>query len=218
MALDLQCVVWLLQTSLDKTFHLAALCYLAAMPELGHVDSSLVIRCFNVFISCFNDTPVVVPGLGRLAMLSASCFLRALRRFFATDPTSRTLVDLRRRYNKFFPLDRIDFTVLQFRYTMISIHILFNYSPPEGWWGGDRPSDREYIELVGCVVDVAQVVYQRTLNEEVPRWMLRFVFDSLFLDPSPPTPVVADCLKVIAIDLGCDFSNTGKPDERCVQI
>ena len=219
--LDLRCVSWMLQTSLDKTFHLTALEYLVTIPELASFDPYLIIGCFDVFISCINvvnDTPVIAQGLERLAMLSASCFLSILRHFFVTDPTSSTLAHLRRRYNKVFPSGWVDFGDFPFCYTMMAAHILINCKPPEWWklWNDNGPSAQEHVQLAECIADVAQVRYQQTRRKKVPRWVLRFAFKSLSLYPPPPPSVVANCLRVIAIDLGCDVSNIRSPDERYV--
>ena len=221
--LNLRCVSWLLQASLDKGFHLTALKYLAVMPEHACFDPSLVIGCFNVFISCIlvvDDTPAMVQGLEQLASLSASCFLRTFRSFLSTKPTSSALADLRRRYNRVFSPRWVDFRDFPFRYTMVVAHILVNRQckPPRKWkwWYDHRPPAQELIQLAECVAEVAQVRYLRPPREKVPRWTLRFAFDSLSLDPPPPPSVVAHCLKIIALDLGCDVSNIRAQDERCV--
>ena len=225
IVLDLRCVSWMLQTSLDKAFHLSALKYLASMTEPAWFEPSLVIDSFNVLTSCINvvdDTPVTVQGLEQLATLSACCFLRTLRHLLTTDPTSSILTDLRRRYNLLFSSSWVDFRDLPFRYTLMAAQILVNqYRGPSGrWrlWKDNRPSTEEHIQLAGYIVEAAQVGYQRTQGEKVPRWALRFALDSLSLDPPSPPSVVADCLGIIAIGLGCGVSNIETPDERCVQI
>ena len=211
--LDLRCVSWMLQTSLDKTFLLSAFEYLAEMPELACLDPSLVVGCFNVFISCVNvdRSLVMTQGPEQLAKFSASCFLRTFHHFSVADPTSRTLADLRRRYNTVFPSGSVDFKDLPFRYTMVAIHTLVKgYHKLPAWWNNAQ----EHIELAGRIEEVARVGYRRTRCKKVPRWTLRFALDSMSR-PSPP-PVVANCLKIIAIDLGCDISNIRTLDERCV--
>ena len=222
ITLDLRCVSWMLQTSLDKTFHLSALKYLLAIPELPHFDPSLVIGCLNVLIGCVNvvrDTPVMVLDLEQLGALSARCFLRTFCRFFVTGQNLGTLVDLRRRYSRVYSSGWVDFRDLPFRHTMTAAHILVNRHcrPPKEWrwYDHNRPPTEEHIQLAGCIAEVAQAVYQRTGRVKVPRWMLRFAQDSLSLDPPPPPSVVADCLKIIAIDLGC---NVRTAEERCVKI
>ena len=223
IVLDLRCVSWVLLTSLNKAFHLTTLKYLAAMPELACFDPSLIIGCFNVLVVCINvvdGVPVIVQGLEQLAMVAATCFLRTFRHFFETDPTSGILEDLRRRYNRAFSLDWLDFRDYPFRYTMIATHLLVNQhrKPPVGWrwWDDNRPSAQDHIQLAWSIAEAAQAGYQRMRREKVPRWTLRFAFDSLSLDPLPPPSVVADCLKIIAIDLGCDVSDIRTLDDRYV--
>ena len=220
--LDLRCVSWVFQTSLDKAFHLTALNYLVTISELACSDPSLILSCSDIFISCVNvtkPTAVMVQGLERLAAPSAIFFLRTFRHLLQTDPTSNTLADLRKRYHRVFPLRWVDFRDLPFRYTMIAIHILLNQrcKPPKQWKCLDvnRPSPQEHIQLAWCIAEAAQAEYQQT-PREVPDWMLRFVFDSLSLDPPPPPTVIFDCLRIIAIDLGCDISYISTSDDRYV--
>ena len=81
-------------------------------------------------------------------------------------------------------------------------------------------STRGHASIARDMAEAARVEYQKTQHRKVPRWILRFAFRSLSLNPLPPTSAVADCLSIIAIDLGCDVSNVGVPalDERCVCI
>ena len=67
---------------------------------------------------------------------------------------------------------------------------------------------------------LARSEYQRTRRVKVPRLILRFALRSLSLNPPPPASVIADCLSIIAIDLGCDGLNAGNTtlDERCVYV
>ena len=222
ITLDLRCVLWVFQTSLDKAFHLSALEYLAAMSEIRCFDPSLAISCLNIFINCINitdGTPVMVQGLRQLTAPSAGFFLRTLHHFSSTAPTSNTLADLRRRYNRVFPSDWVNFRDLPACHTLIAAHLLVNplCAPPRRWrcWDENRPSAQEHIQLAWAITGAAQAGYQR--RTKVPRWTLRFVLDSLSLDPPPPPSVIADCLKIIAIDLGCDISNVTTPDKRYVQ-
>ena len=164
---------------------------------------------------------VVVQGLEQLATVSATCFLRTLHHLSVTDQTSSVLADVRRRYRRVFPFE-VDFTGLPFRYTVARIHALANrrWNPQHFQWDSDRPSAQEYIGVARDMVEAAQVEYQRVQHRKVPRWILRFTLHSLSLDPPPPTPVVADCLSIIAIDLGCDALDTisTASDERCVHV
>ena len=56
--------------------------------------------------------------------------------------------------------------------------------------------------------------YQQVRREKVPRWTLRFALDSLSMDPPPPPSVVANCLKIIAIDLDCNAPDTETAGEK----
>jgi hypothetical protein len=220
--LDLRCILWMFQTSLNKALHLSALKYLASMSELAYFDPALVASCFSSFISCVNAIDrklVVVDGSKQLATLSASCFLRTLLYLSSTDPTSSTLADLRRRYSV-FPSLYVHFDGLPICYTTFALHILFIRDEPSGWrmqWNNNRPSTQEHIQFAWCIAEAAQVENQRRLYE-VPNWMLRFVLDSLSQDPPPPSSAIANCLKVIAISLECNVLNTRTADDRYVEI
>lgn len=65
------------------------------------------------------------------------------------------------------------------------------------------------------VLELAEIVQAEYQQEgKVPDWILRLAFHSLSLDPMPPPPTVAECLKIIAVDLGCGTLNDGILDER----
>ena len=222
--LDLQCISWILQTSLDKAIRLPTLKHLVTMTVLPDFDPALVTSCFGVLIGSINVTNrqvVIIQGLEELATLSAICFLRTFHRLSVMDPTSSVLQDVRRHYNRVFPL-WTDFSGLPSYYAMAKIHGLAN----KNWnlsyirWDNYKPSTQEHIQVARDLAEAAQVEYQKSQHRKVPRWILRFALSFLSLDPPPPIPVVADCLSIVAIDLGCDVSNI-RPvtlDERCVHI
>jgi hypothetical protein len=187
-----------------------------------HLPPSLALQCFDVLVGCIslNDYDVVVvKDLEQLAMTSAECSFRTLHHLSITDPTSSTLIDLRRRYNKVFPR-RTKFNGLSFRNTMVVIHALAtqSWNDDHSEWANDRPSDREHTWFAQCLVGIAQKEHQRTRPNKVPWWILQFVLDSLSLDPPTPASVVSSCLMIVAIDLGCDVSNTTGSNERCVYV
>ena len=66
------------------------------------------------------------------------------------------------------------------------------------------------------MVQTAQEGYQQAQGRKVARLMLRCTLYFLSLCAVAPTSAIADCLTIIAIDLGCDVSNAGTLDERCV--
>jgi hypothetical protein len=216
--LDLQCICWILRTSLDKAVHLSAFKHLTSMPDLAYFQSTLVAASFNIFIECIstgNNKVVIIQGLDELATASAEGFLRTLHHLATTDPTSRALADLQQRYNAIFPSD-VDFTGLPFYSTMTKIHTLAGRfgSPRDIRWPNRRLSVREYIPFARHMVEVAQEKYRQTPDRKVPRWILRSAVYFLSLGPVAPASVVGYSLTVVAIDLGCDFVIS---DERYVQ-
>jgi len=217
--LDLKCISWILQTSLDKSDHLFATKHLATLMPLTNFDPALVSECFNTFVGCINVSDynvVIVHGLERLAAVSAMCSLRTFHYLSVRDPTSNVLGDIRHRHNKVFQHWK-DFTGLQWYHTMARIYGLtdqrFNLRHVY------RPSTQECISIVRDMAGAFEVGYRGTQHQRVPRRILSFTLYSLSLDPLPPMSVIANCLSIIAIDLGCDMSSTGAPSETwCVCI
>jgi hypothetical protein len=228
ITLDFRCISWMLQTSLDKVVHLSTLEHLATMMTLGNFDPALISGCFNVFIDCIKfdanfHSVVVMQGLEQLATVSATCFLRTFHHLSVMDPTSPVLEDIRQRYSRIFPSEiHFYFGSLPFYSTMTMIHSLADRSwhPRSTQWSEWRPSAQECISFTRGMAEIAQVKYQQTPHGKVPRWILRFVLHSLSLEPLPPTSAIIDCLSIIAIDLGCNVSNTrsAASDERSVHI
>ena len=209
--LDLRCISWVLRTSLDKRIHRSAFDYLWTIPELPHVEPTFVSDCFNIFLGCINVSNgevVVVEESKRLVTAAATGFLRTSCQLLATDPTSSATVDLRRNYRKNFRFSSWkNFEGLPFRYVMVTIHALLGGD----WdyrisWGGNKLSIPEHTLLTQHALKAAQERYEQSQHKKVPRWTLRVVFYSLSLDPPPPAFIIASCLKIIAIDLGCDVS------------
>jgi hypothetical protein len=98
---------------------------------------------------------------------------------------------------------------------MLMIHALItNHWRSDHLWCEDRPSGHEHTTLARDFTTVAMAEYQQV--QKVPKWVLHFTLNSLSLDPLPPASIVADCLTIIAIDLGCDIPNIVTSDERCV--
>jgi len=219
-ALDIRCILWMLQTSLDKTVHLSTLKHFTTMVALANVDPTLV-DCFDIFVGCIkvgSYSIVVVEGLEELAAVSALGLFNTISHLLGTDPTSHVLGDLRQRYAKVFP-GFFDFHGHRFHRVMTVVHSLLTQSR-DHWsigWSDYKPPTHELTILSHNLITLARFEYQRTEQINVPGWILRFAFHILPLDPPPPTSVVADCLSIIAIDLGCDVSNAGPTilsDER----
>ena len=219
-ALDLHCISWMLQTSLDRDIHLSTMEYLTAMIGLADFDPALVVDCFNILASCvkvINNHAVTTQGLEQLATTSAICLLRTFSHLSAMDPTSGVLIDVRQRYNRVFP-PWTNFAGLPFFHTLGSIHNLFHpdYGNLLFGWDDYRPSSHEHLTVAHALAKLAQFEYRRRERRKVPRWILRFALYTLSQDPLPPIPAVVDCLSIIAIDLDCDISPAGAMtlDER----
>ena len=216
--LDLRCVSWTLQTSLSGVIHLSALKYLMSMLELAAFDPAHVLDCFNIFIGGIrvsHGRVAITQGLEQLAAASAECIYRTFHRLAITDPTSSALEDLHRRYRDAFP-DGIDFTGFPSRHTMTMIDALIrrDWGPGPIWRDDDRPSDQEHMSFARDIAELVQAEYQP--EQGVSRWIIGFAFDSLDLDPLPSAPIISDCLKIIAVHLGCDVSDITTLDEGYV--
>ena len=217
---DLRCVLWMVRTSLDKAVRLSTLKYLATMVALPDFDPTLVMDCFSIFIGCISvrDCEVVIMHESEeLATISAACFLRTFHHLSVTDPTSSVLMDLRQQYNRLFPFTPVFRGLLPFYCTLAEIHDMVNWNVQ---WGNYRLSPQGDIPVAQHVAEVAQVEYQKTQHKKVPQWTLHYAFHSLSLYPLPPTPIITNCLSIIATDLGCDVSSAGamNSDEQCVHI
>ena len=220
--LDLRCISWILQTSLDEAIRLPTLKHLVTMAVLPDFDPALVAGCFGVFIGSINVSVgkmVIMQGLEELVALSAICFLRAFHQLSIMDPTSSVLEDVRRRHDRIFPVGT-DFRGLPFYYAMAKIHGLVDqtWNSSHVQWDNYRPSTQEHIQVARDIAEAARLECEQSQHQKVPRWILRFALRSLSLDPPPQ--VIADCLSIIATDLGCDISDIGPvtSDERCVHI
>ena len=222
VTMDLRCISWILQTSLDKAVHLSAFKHLISMPELARFDPTLVFDCFNIFTRCISirdGRVVTMQGLEQLATASAGGLFRTLHHLATTDPTSSILTDLQHHYNEFFPSE-LDFTSLPFRSTMTKIHALAGRfgNPRDIRWYNYPMSIQEHIPFARRMVQAAQESYQQSRGKKVPRWILRSTLYFLSLCPISPPSIIVDCLTIVAIDLNCDVSNFVISDERYVQV
>ena len=225
VALDLQCITWMLQTSFDKAIHLLALRLLATMTTLVEFNPSLVPACFGILAGCVavvGSKAVITQGSEELAAVSSLHCLRILSHLTTLDPTSSILRDMRQWYTMTFP-PGIDFKGLLSYHTFCAIHNVFYPLRPhwirvqhKNQWEDYKPSSEEHIIAANSIAKLARFEYNRRQPEKVPRWILRFALHSLSQDPLPPTSVVVNCLSIIAIDLGCVVVSTTTPDERCV--
>ena len=221
IALDLRCISWTLQTSLDRLARLSALKHLVTITEFTDLDPNLAVDCFNLFvgfISISNGKVVVVQGLEELAALSARCFFQTFRHLLTMHQTPSVLGDLQWRYFRVFPDDTY-FRGLPFYHTMTALHTLLTggWIPRHVRWTDYRPSDQELIPFARHMVEVSQAEYQRMQARKVPRWILRFALHILSLHPSSPPSAIADCLTIIAVALDLDPSSVSILDERYIR-
>jgi len=135
------------------------------------------------------------------------------------DPESNILKDVYQQHRRIFP-PTVDLRSLPFCHTIKAIRRLLSrrdHPEPLNWEGIDF-STPESLFLAHHLVKIAWLWYQRPRREgqKVPRWVLRFSLQSLLSDPEPPVSVIADCLMIIAIDLGCvvSESDTRNLDKR----
>ena len=223
--LDLQCISWILKTSLNKAVHLSTLESLATMAVLARFDPTLVTDCLDILIGCVkvvDGSVVVTQESEQLATASAMCLLRTFSHLSVTDPKSSALGDVRHHYSMVF-LPNTSFEGLPFHHTLGAIHRTFHPNQNYPWpdWGHYKPSSYDHKIFAHALAGLTWSEYQRGENsKEVPAWVLRFVLHSLSLDPPPSTSVTINCLLIIAIDLGCDISSVGiiTPDEWYVYI
>ena len=215
--LDLQCISWILQTSLDKDHHLLAIEHLVTTMSLHDFNPFLIAECFGALISCIKvaDGNMVIQELEKLATLSAMC-LHKFSYLSVIAPSSYVLVDICKRYARIFPRN-INLYMLSSPHTFGAIHFTLH----QGWrhqdkydrriqhfqvqWKDYKPSSEEHIVFSHALANLAQSEYQR--REKVPCWILRFVLHTLPLHPPPSTSIIADCLSIIAISLGCDIKD-----------
>ena len=221
--LDFRCISWILQTSLDQRISQLTLEYLASILMLPGFKTVVAADCFKVFIGCLrvtNNRAVVIRGYEQLAATAAMCLLHAISRLLREDPRSNILKDMNQHYNRILP-PTADFRGLHSRHTIHVVHSFFHRRDrPKGLsWKGVDPSAPGNIFLAQYLAGIAGYCYTRPWlggRKKVPRWVLRFSLHSLLRDPEPPVSVITDCLKVVAIDLGCDLSedDVRNPDER----
>ena len=217
-ALDLQCISWTLQTSLDEQDRLSTLNYLARMP-LADPNPALVGSCFDILVSCvnvINNKAVIIQGKEQLATATSLCCLHTLSHLVVTGSIP-TAVGL--QYGRAFP-GEINLNDLPLSHTLGAIHRVFypgvRSSGQFPQWMNHKLSRDDHAIVASALTKIAK--YARRTSEwgVVPRWLLRFALHSLSQSPEPPTPVIIDCLSIIATDLQCDLLGTTTLDERYV--
>jgi hypothetical protein len=237
--LDLHCVSRTLRTSWDEPARISALRYLATM-TLVHFDPVLFASCLDVLVSSIdvtNSRVTTTQGSEELAALSSLCCLHTLSHLTFADPM---VEDVRQRYTRTFPPEA-NFNGLPFSHTLGAIHSVFyqtckprvvlptrvdkltlitwqSLGAKRTRWEGYKPPVDEHVVVARAFARITLFEYPRRGHKKVPRWLLRFAYHSLSQDPLPPTSAVADCLSIIAVDLGCYVSATMDLDERCAHV
>jgi len=220
-ALDLRCISWTLQTSLDERDRLSTLNYLART-TLIDLDPILVVNCFDILIGCVkvvNDKAVITQGMEQLATVTVLCCLHTLSHLMVTDRKQRAFKKIRREYVRAFPGDT-NLNDLPLSHTLGAIHRIFHpgirppWQPPQ--WENHKLSSDEHVIVAGALTKIAQFNHRTRAWGVVPRWLLRFALHSLSQSPLPPTSVVIGSLSIIAIDLHCDPLGATTSGERCV--
>ena len=170
------------------------------------VDPVLATIYLDVLLNCINVNHNQVMGhVGseQVARVASLCLLRVLS---AIDLASTVVEDMRLNYVRVIP-HHANFKGLQCYYTINVIHGLFIsrwWGKPFGWMDY-KPHLQEHTLFANALVQVASKA--REHQKKVPRWILRFALQSLSMDLLPST-LVADCLSIIAIDLGCNVSSS----------
>jgi len=221
VVLDLRCISWIVEMSLDRAVHLSALKLFAVIKTLADCDPALVSACSDILIGCISvvsGKAVIAQGSEELAEVSAQCCLRTLSRLASMDPTLTVLSDARKRYTRAFP-PKIHFEGLLPDHGLVTIHNIFYSSLPKIQWADYRLLGSDQVTLAHTLTKLA---LRRTLGsfhrQKVPRWILRFALHHLSQDPLPPTPILINCMSIITIDLGYTVPDPTTPDERCVCI
>jgi len=222
-ALDSQCVSWILQTSLEKDVRLSTLKFLATTPTLVDFTPTLLSDCFDVLIDCVKVNkrdPLIVQGMEELEEASAMCFFLTYAHLSIMDPMPSILLGICQRYRRIFPLD-LDFSGLPFPHTFRTIHEAIysdrEVKTPVGW-RGHKPTNYEHAAVARAICKLSWSEYRRRGLGQVPPPCLSFALHHLSQDPLPPPPATADCLLIIAIDLGYNVPKTMVLAERCVHI
>jgi hypothetical protein len=216
--LDSQCISWILRTSLENGIRLSTLKFLVMMPTLADFTPALISDCFNILVDCAkvnNMNAVIVQGMEQLAEVSAMCFFLAYSHLSAMDPMPSVLVDIRQCYRRVFPRD-VDFSDLPFPHTFGLIHTII-YSgqrfdvPIE--WRDYKPSNHEHVTIARAFSKLSWSHKREFV--QLPSSCLSFARHYLSQDPLPPLPIIANCLLIFAIDLGCNVPNTMVSGEVC---
>ena len=216
--LDLRCVLWTLQTSVDVPVRQSALEYLATITMDDSNPTQVVATWFGIFLNCVQVTGgsvTIIQGHELLAERFSLFFLHILSRVVVTDPLPKgVLEDVRQQFTGTFRSET-NFGDLPVSRTLGIIHSVFcsdrrktfltrSLASRAVQWNNYQPSGSEQTIVTPALVKFAQFGYKGSGERtKAPRWLLRFAVHSLSQDPLPPPSVVSDSLSIIAIDLEC---------------
>ena len=211
--LDFRCISWMLKTSLDRSINQSTLKFLGSILANPGLDDEIVADCLNVLIGCINvtddDRVVVTRGSEQLAEMAATCHLRSLSHLLVEQPSSTVPKDLHQRYKSAFP-SMAKLRHLPFHRTVAAAHGLIVGNSPDLDLDIVDPSTSETLWLTHNFVKIAWHQKNSGLKHQnrVDGWILHFSHHSLLRGPDPPLSVIADCLSIAAIELGCNVSRS----------
>jgi len=162
----------------------------------------------DALLSCIKSNhDQILGGSQELEQAARVASLRLLHAISGVDPIS-TVVQGMPQHSVMITLHHANFKGLLCYHTINAIQILSGRKQ-EGHsvgWTVHKPRPQEYTLFTNTLVQAAHEV--KETQGKVPRWVLRFVLHSLSLKPPLPASAIVNCLSIIAIDLGCDFSST----------
>lgn len=144
------------------------------------------------------------------------CFLLTYSHLLFVDFTSSAVSDIERRYERIFPCS-LGVTNLPLPHILGTIHKAFNWgvNPPIKWQDY-KPTNHEHVVVACAIYELAWS--ERRLRTEISPLYVSFASHYISQDPLPPPSVIAYCLLIIAIDLGCNVPKTMVLAERCVHV
>ena len=201
--LDYDCITWILETPLPGQTHATALDFLVTLPFFQRTNPAVIVRCLDILLGCINvgnsGWAVVIQGSEDLANAAATALLHILVQLH--EAGSGSLDELRQRYKSqlseeiaFAQPPPITMTVLHF-----CMHDM-PYRKFPAW-----PEHSQYPHLTRETICKALVIrsqQHRRARGKVPRWILRFVFNSLNQGSPPSDAVIYNCFRIISEDLG----------------
>jgi len=216
--LESQCILWVLRTSLERGIRLSTLKFLATTPTLVGFTRALISDCFDILIDCIKVNEhnlVILQGMEQLAEASAMCFFLTYSHLSITYPMSGFLTNTRLRYGRVFPRN-LNPGCLPFPHILGTLHeAIHRGAEVTIKWGDYEPTSHEHTAVAHAL---SKLSWSEWRWRQVPPLCLSFGLHYISQDSLPPTTVIAYCLLIIAIDLGCNVPKTLVLAERCVHV